>query len=70
MFHLFTGRRDGRSAHRVGGNSHHIEANIIRTFVRTVLAALFMTLALSACQSVTQESAMEWMQRQPSRIDP
>jgi outer membrane PBP1 activator LpoA protein len=34
-----------------------------------LLAALIAAATLAGCGAIVQESAMEWMQRQPSRID-
>ncbi len=35
-----------------------------------ILAVIMVTAAVAGCGTVVQESAMEWMQRQPNYIDP
>ncbi len=35
-----------------------------------ILAVIMATATLVGCGTVVQESAMEWMQRQPTPIDP
>lgn len=38
---------------------------LAKSLIAKVVAAVLVTVALAGCGTVTQESAMEWMQRQP-----
>ncbi|HTD91316.1 MAG TPA: hypothetical protein VK663_11680 [Burkholderiales bacterium] len=42
----------------------------MKTITYGILAGLILAASLSGCSTVRQESAMEWMQRQPWIIDP
>jgi uncharacterized protein YceK len=42
----------------------------MKTFFYRILAALIVATTLSGCGTIRQESAMEWMQRQPVFMDP
>ena len=46
------------------------EEKIMKSIVYAILAAIALVSALSGCGTIKQESAMEWMQRQPWIIDP
>lgn len=35
-----------------------------------ILAVIMVVAAVAGCGTVVQESAMEWMQRQPNTLDP
>lgn len=37
----------------------------MKPLITKIVVAILVTVALAGCGTVTQESAMEWMQRQP-----
>ena len=42
----------------------------MKTIAYRILTAIVIAVSLSACQAVKQESAMDWMQRQPRSDTP
>jgi len=41
----------------------------MKTLLCGIIAMLLTAVALSGCGSITQESAMEWLARQPALVD-
>jgi len=51
-------------------NCNPTKEMIMKTFVYRIFAAIVVVTSLSGCGTTKQESAMEWLQRQPVVIDP
>ena len=43
---------------------------IMKTSIYLIFAAALLSASLTGCDTVKQESAIEWLQRQPVLIDP
>ena len=54
---------------RILDNSRLTLENTMETIAYRILLAVVLAAALAGCQTVKQESAMDWLQRQPFLTD-